>query len=110
MVKGLLKIDPRFLKPQKVKKFEIFGFDFILDQNNKVWLIEINQSPDAPTFEENPLNTILWDIYWQDIIDEFVLPIALNIPAKQNYTNFTQLLTSSQCYFSLGSLIKFFCN
>lgn len=25
--------------------FEIFGFDFMIDQNYKVWLIEVNSSP-----------------------------------------------------------------
>jgi tubulin monoglycylase TTLL3/8 len=32
----------------KKNAFEIFGLDFIVDENLKVWLIEVNSSP---TFE-----------------------------------------------------------
>lgn len=32
----------------KKNAFEIFGLDFIIDENLKVWLIEVNSSP---TFE-----------------------------------------------------------
>jgi tubulin--tyrosine ligase len=99
-MQGLLKKAPGFLQPQKKQAFEIFGFDFMRDQKGKIWLIEINQAPDAPTFEENKLDNILWDVFWQDIIDDFVLPIALKVPPKRQYAHFTQILTSSQCYCS----------
>jgi tubulin--tyrosine ligase len=98
VIKGLLKTDPHYLAPQKTKIMEIFGCDFILDQKGKVWLLEINQGPDAPTFEENPLNEILWEPFWEDIIEDFVLPIALDVPPKSHYARFTQLLTAKQCY------------
>ncbi len=104
VLKALLKSFPDYLKPQATKIFEIFGFDFMLDNNGKVWLIEINQAPDAPTFEENALDKILWDVFWQDIIDEFVLPIALNSKPKHDYARFTQLLNQSECYSPLRSL------
>lgn len=97
-LKALLKEFPNFLKPQKTKIFEIFGFDFILDQNGKIWLLEINQSPDAPTFENNCLDDLLWKGFWQDIIDDFVLPIGLKVLPKNNYSHFTQLLSKNECY------------
>ncbi len=95
---ALLKLHPDYLKPSKLKKFEIFGFDFMQDDNGKVWLIEINQAPDAPTFEENKLDGILWEPFWQDIIDEFVLPIALNKTPKNHYSHYQQILTAKACY------------
>ncbi|MBS0288078.1 MAG: hypothetical protein JSR17_12330 [Proteobacteria bacterium] len=95
---GLLKTFPAYLKPQALKKFEIFGFDFMLDNTGKLWLIEINQAPDAPTFEENKLDDILWKPFWQDIIDEFVIPIALGDKAPRNYAHYQRILSANECY------------
>ncbi len=98
VIKALLKKEPTYLKRHHEKVFEIFGFDFILDAQGKLWLIEINQGPDAPTFEENRLDKILWQPFWQDIIEEFVLPIALETPPKKGYAHFTQVLSPKACY------------
>jgi tubulin--tyrosine ligase len=98
VIKGLLTQHPLYLAPNKTKKFEIFGFDFIKDDKGKVWLLEINQSPDAPTFEANTLDPVLWQPFWQDILNEFVLPIALNTPPKNGYTHYLQLLKPNECY------------
>ena len=108
VIKGLLKVDPNYLKPprsKQVKKFEIFGFDFTMDETGKVFLLEINQGPDAPTFEENHLNKVLWDPFWSDVIDDFVLPIALDTEPKNNYGSFTQVLKPGQSYSFLRSIV-----
>lgn len=106
VLSALLKEHPEYLKPQKLKKFEIFGFDFILDDKGKLWLLEINQAPDAPTFEENKLDPILWEPFWQDIIDEFVVPIALNTPPKRSYAHYQQILSAKASYSLWRSLLK----
>lgn len=98
VIKGLLKEYPAYLAPSKHKIFEIFGFDFILDRNGKLWLLEINQGPDAPTFEENKLDEILWHVFWRDITEDFVLPIAQNTQPIRNYQNFTQILSAKACF------------
>ncbi len=103
---ALLKEHPEYLKPQKVKKFEIFGFDFMLDDKGKLWLLEINQAPDAPTFEENKLDPILWQPFWQDIIDEFVVPIALQTKPKTNYAHYQQILSANATYSLLRDWLK----
>lgn len=96
--KALIQEAPYFLQTQKIKAFEIFGFDFIRDTNGKIWLLEVNQAPDAPTFEENRLDSILWEGFWQDIIDEFVLPIALHVPPKRGFARYTRLMDANECY------------
>lgn len=101
VIKALVKIAPDYLKPNKLKIFEIFGFDFIKDRKGKIWLLEINQGPDAPTFEDNVLDKILWDNFWKDIVEDFVLPIALDKPTKE-YKHFRQLLKAKECYFSFS--------
>jgi tubulin--tyrosine ligase len=108
VTKALLKIAPGYLKPQATKIFEVFGFDFILDQQGKVWLLEINQGPDAPTFEDNVLSGILWDNFWTDIMEDFVLPIALQQSPKNNYQNFSQLLPATKCYSAWDNFLRRF--
>mmetsp|Transcript_14321 Transcript_14321/g.12154 ORF Transcript_14321/g.12154 Transcript_14321/m.12154 type:complete len:86 (-) Transcript_14321:192-449(-) len=39
------KMDPN----RREHNFEIFGLDFMIDQNLKVWLIEVNTNPDIQT-------------------------------------------------------------
>lgn len=110
VMRGLLKISPDYLKKSPINIFEIFGFDFICDDTGKVWLLEINQGPDTPTFEENALNEILWDKFWEDIRDDFVLPIALKTKPKRNYKNFTCVLKSKECFSLWRSILKKFWN
>lgn len=96
MILSLVKKYPSYLIPKKIKAFELFGFDFILDSNKKLWLLEINQAPDAPTFEENWLNEPFWQPFWSNIVDEFVIPIAFNTNPKNNYHYYHHVLKSTQ--------------
>src|SRR5204863_7155118 len=98
VMKALIKKEPAYLKPQKVQQFEILGCDFMADASGKLWLLEINQGPDAPTFEDNHLKATLWDRFWQDMVDEFAIPCALKILPKNNYAHFTQILTPNESY------------
>ena len=38
-------IGDKFFKIQNVLSFEIFGYDFIVDNNFKPWILEINNNP-----------------------------------------------------------------
>lgn len=96
--KALLSEAPDYLAPINPPKFEIFGVDFLLDKQGKLWLIEINQGPDAPMYEDNPLKPILWEPFWRDVIENFVLPIADNVAGPISHPHFQPLLTKSQCY------------
>lgn len=98
VISALIKQNPGYLQPTAERHFEIFGLDFMADETGKLWLLEINQGPDAPTFEENHLHATLWQRFWQDMIDEFAIPCALNIPPKSDYAHFTRILTVKQSY------------
>lgn len=100
---ALIEEHPSYLRPTKIKRFEIFGFDFIMDANKKMWLLEINQGPDAPTFEDNALNPILWDPFWNTIIGDFVLPVSLGVAPKEHFHSLLQILPPTKVYSRLKS-------
>lgn len=97
-IRALLKEYPAYLRPDQPKRFEIFGFDFVMDSSKRIWLLEINQGPDAPMYEDNAMKEILWNGFWENIIEDFVLPIANNTVAKNQFRSFSQVLSPSQCY------------
>lgn len=45
MVKLIQIIDQIVLKYKYLNIYEIFGLDFMVDENFKVWLIEVNTNP-----------------------------------------------------------------
>ena len=58
-LKGMKTINPSFLikKDQEPEKFDIFGYDFLLDSENKLWLLEINHRPCFPTDQNHELSS-----------------------------------------------------
>ena len=71
----------RHLYPQAFIKEEqpalaIFGFDFIVDHDLRVWLLEANHAPCFPISDEHPLQKSLYYDFWQALIASFVVPIA----------------------------------
>jgi tubulin--tyrosine ligase len=55
----------------------IFGFDFMVDTDMRVWLLEANHGPCFPTHAAHPLQQKLYYPFWQDFIKDFVYPIAV---------------------------------
>jgi len=53
-----------------------FGFDFMVDVDKRVWLLEANHGPCFPTSDTHPLQNTLYSTFWQDSITNFVLPIS----------------------------------
>ena len=58
--------------------FDIFGIDFLVDQEMQPWIIEVNHGPHFPTTKPHALTAPLLAPFWQDVVDTFVLPIATN--------------------------------
>ena len=41
----ILSVRKFFLRNVKKKEFELFGFDFLIDQDLRTWLLEVNNNP-----------------------------------------------------------------
>lgn len=81
-ISGLKKLHPQAFIERKPPALAIFGFDFMVDSNLKVWLLEANHAPCFPISEEHPLQKSLYYDFWQAIIKSFVVPIARKQPKE----------------------------
>ncbi|KTD18090.1 YheC/YheD family protein [Legionella jordanis] len=61
---------------QKNPALAIFGFDFLVDEEQRLWLLEANHGPCFPREDNHPLQTHLYDNFWQALIQGFVISIA----------------------------------
>lgn len=83
---------PNAFQPYKDRTFGVFGFDFMLDDQDKMWLLEVNHGPCFPLDSHHPLQEILYQEFWQSMIDQFVLPIVNGEPiSKQDTFGFEAL-------------------
>lgn len=73
---ALTKRHPDVFIGKKARTFAIFGFDFLVDDHRKLWLLEANHGPCFPVQNEHPLQKHLYFEFWNALIDSFVLPIA----------------------------------
>ena len=76
VVHGLKRLEPSAFYCKKQRTLAIFGFDFMVDANQQVWLLEANHGPCFPIADEHPLQKHLYVDFWQDFIASFVVPIA----------------------------------
>ena len=89
--------------------FEIFGYDFIIDDNLNVWLIEVNTNPCLE--ESSPLLKklvprmlgridLIWILFY-NIDDAFKLTIDRTYPQKENLNNKSEHFP--KCTYSVDS-------
>ncbi|MDR3477238.1 MAG: tubulin-tyrosine ligase [Gammaproteobacteria bacterium] len=80
----------------KDRKLAIFGFDFIVDRDMHVWLLEANHGPCFPIEDSHVLQQHLYQDFWRGVIAEFVLPIARKEKAHEiQYQIFESILKTN---------------
>jgi len=80
-IHGLQSLHPDAFVKQKQRRLAIFGFDFIVDADLRVWLLEANHGPCFPC-GAHPLQQPLYSDFWQAFIASFVVPIARQCPVS----------------------------
>lgn len=78
---GLRSLHPQAFTRQEQRTLAIFGFDFIVDADLRVWLLEANHGPCFPC-GEHPLQQALYADFWRAFITGFVEPIATQCSAS----------------------------
>jgi hypothetical protein len=66
---------PKLFHHKNPAAFALFGFDFMADVHNRVWLLEANHGPCFPIQAEHPLQAPLYDGFWSAFIQDFVEPM-----------------------------------
>lgn len=69
-------------------KLAIFGFDFLIDEDSRVWLLEANHAPCFPINDDHPLQKSVYLHFWQAFISSFVAPIAKKKACECTKTQF----------------------
>lgn len=82
VIDGLGQLHTQAFNKEQSPVLAIFGFDFMVDQQMNVWLLEANHAPCFPIDEEHPLQKNLYYHFWRALINSFVLPIASNQPIE----------------------------
>lgn len=95
VIQALQRENPEAFVCSKERTLALFGFDFMVDALEKVWLLEANHGPCFPKSAEHPLHQSLYYDFWQDFIASFVNPIATRQVVEQiQYQLFESLGTS----------------
>lgn len=91
-IKGLQELYPQAFVCNKQRTLAVMGFDFMVDTDMRVWLLESNHGPCFPISDEHPLQKHLYYDFWQAFIASFVFPIATQQPTEHiQYQLFTSL-------------------
>ncbi|WED43099.1 YheC/YheD family protein [Legionella cardiaca] len=91
-IKGLQQQYPQAFVCSRNPTLAIFGFDFMVDKNQRIWLLEANHGPCFPVGDEHPLQKYLYYDFWQAFITSFVLPIASQKPLEFSHDELFDLI------------------
>ncbi len=65
---------PGFFHANSEARFGLFGFDYLLDQSLRPWLLEVNHGPCFPCHQDHILQKYLYNGLWQTMITDIIEP------------------------------------
>lgn len=76
-----------FTKAIRKKQFELFGYDFLIDQDYRTWLIEVNNNPylGCPNNFIKNLIPLMIDEMLEIIVDPYFRPANYAPVATKNF-------------------------
>jgi hypothetical protein len=80
VIASLKKMHSSVFVQDKPRQLAIFGFDFMVDADERVWLLEANHGPCFPINDEHSLQKNLYYEFWHTFITSFINPIANHQP------------------------------
>ncbi len=93
VTQALKQKHPQAFMCDSTRTLAIFGFDFCIDAQERVWLLEANHGPCFPITDNHPLQQKVYYGFWQSFISSFVQPIAQNTSVENiEYSLFETLL------------------
>ena len=72
---GLENAFPHAYQRSRDRTLAFFGFDFLVDSQNKVWILEANHGPCFPIDETHALHQSLYQPFWNAVFQQFIMPI-----------------------------------
>ncbi len=60
---------------KKEDALAIFGFDFMMDSDYKMWLLEVNHGPCFPIEPHHPLQKPLYESFWTNLVKQMIEPM-----------------------------------
>lgn len=92
VIAALEQENTQAFRNDKPRNLALFGFDFLVDNSGRLWLLEANHGPCFPVQDNHPLQAYLYADFWRSFIKSFVQPIALDQPMDlTNYFPFERL-------------------
>lgn len=76
IITALVQTHTDAFQVQKARTLALFGFDFMVDENMRVFLLEANHGPCFPIDRSHPMQTVLYDGFWQALIKHFIKPMT----------------------------------
>ncbi len=80
LIAALIKQHAHAFYPHQQRRLAIYGCDFLVDDDYRLWLLEMNHGPCFPVSSDHPLQTRVYEPFWAHFVEQFVISTAQKKP------------------------------